>query len=99
MLKITWDLESLPPSLKLHGRIDGAWIGELERAWQGVKFSGSRPVVDLTEVTFVGREGCKVLGGMMREGAELKVGPLMQYTIDRIRREADDSGGDARRGD
>jgi hypothetical protein len=98
-LSIPWDQESSPPRLKLPGRVSGAWVGELERAWLDARATGSHPVVDLTDVTFVGREGRSVLGEMLREGAQLMAGPLMQFTIDRIRREANDLGENTKRGD
>ena len=99
MLRITWDQEPSPPRLRLHGKISGPWVAELERVWGDMKTKVSHLIVDLTDVTFVGREGRQLLGGMLREGAELKGGPLMQFTIDRIKQESEDLGGNAKRGD
>jgi hypothetical protein len=99
MLRITWDQKSSPARLELHGKVSGPWVEELERVWVDIKAKGSLLIVDLTEVTFVGRDGRMLLGEMLREGAELQGGPLMQFTIDRIRQESQNSGGDAKRGD
>jgi hypothetical protein len=55
-------------------------------------------IVDLTEVTFVAREGRQLLGEMVQRGADLRGGPLMQFTIERIRQESQKSGGDTKRG-
>jgi hypothetical protein len=99
MLRITWEHEASPPRLKLHGRVSGPWVEELERIWAEIKTKAPRCVVDLTEVTFVGREGRQLLVEMVRWGAELQGGALMQFTIERIRQESQNSGGDAKRGD
>jgi anti-anti-sigma regulatory factor len=52
----------------------GAWVGELGRAWRAVvpEQSDGRLIVDLTDVTFVGEEGKKLLETMYAEGAKLK---------------------------
>lgn len=100
MLRITWDQESSPPRLRLHGRVSGAWVEELERIWGQMKGNGSNPIiVDLTDVTLVGREGRRLLVDMARQGAELEGGPLMQFTIERIRQESRNSGGHAKKGE
>jgi len=96
MLRITWDQESSPPRLRLHGRLSGPWVEELGRIWDEMKMKPSPFVVDLTEVTFVAREGRQLLGEMVRRGADLHGGPLMQFTIERIRQDSQKSGGDAK---
>lgn len=99
MLRITWDQESSPPRLKLHGRVTGPWVEELGKAWDDIKANVPHPIVDLTDVTFVGRDGRQLLAEMHGQGAELQGGPLMQFTIERIRQESRNSGGNAKRGD
>ncbi|HEV2424936.1 MAG TPA: hypothetical protein VGZ29_08920 [Terriglobia bacterium] len=99
MLKITWDQESAPARLKLHGKLSGPWVEELERVWSDIKAKGPHPIIDLAEVTFVGRDGRQLLGEMVRQGAELQGGPLMQFTIDRIKQESRNSGGHAKGGE
>jgi hypothetical protein len=99
MLRITWDQESLPPRLRLHGRLSGPWVEELGRIWHDAERKSAHCIVDLTEVTFVAREGRQLLGEMLRQGADLQGGPLMQFTIDRIRQDSQKSGGDAKGGE
>ena len=99
MLRITWDQESSPPRLKLHGKLSGPWVEELGRIWQDMETKPDHCIVDLTEVTFVTGEGRQLLAEMLRQGADLQGGPLMQFTIERIRQDAQKSGGDARRGE
>ncbi len=99
MLRITWDQESSPPRLKLHGRVKGPWVEELERIWHDIKTKAPHIIVDLTDATFVGMEGRRLLGEMVRQGAELEGGPLMQFTIERIRQESQNLGGDAKKGE
>lgn len=99
MLRISWDQEASPARLRLHGKVSGPWVEELERVWDEIRTKGPHLIVDLTEVTFVGRDGRQLLGEMLRQGAELQSGPLMRFTIDRIRQESQNSGGDAKRGD
>jgi hypothetical protein len=99
MLRITCDQESSPPRLKLHGKISGPWVEELVRVWSEMNIKGSPALVDLTDVTFVDPEGRRLLAGMLREGAELHAGPLMQFTIERIRQESQDSSENKKRRD
>jgi len=99
MLRITWDQESSPPRLKLHGRLSGPWVEELERIWDEMKTKPASFIVDLTEVTFVARDGRQLLVEMVRRGGDLQGGPLMQFTIERIRQDSRKSGGDAKGGE
>jgi len=99
MLRISWDQESSPAKLSLHGKVSGPWVEELKRVWDEVESKGSRVIVDLTEVTFIARDGRHLLGEMLRKGAELQGGPMMRFTIDRIRQESQNSGGNAKGGD
>lgn len=99
MLRITWDQESLPPRLKLHGRLSGPWVEELGRIWNEMKAEPRHFIVDLTEVTLVAREARQLLGEMVRQGADLHGGPLMQFTIERIRQDSQKSAGETRRGE
>jgi len=99
MLRITWDQASSPPRLKLHGRVGGPWVEELGRIWHDMKTKPAQCIVDLTEVTYVTWEGRQLLGEMVRQGAELHGGPLMQFTIARIRQDSQKSGGNAQGGE
>lgn len=87
MLKIVWVPALDPPLLKLEGRIAGPWVEELEGVWNNIKGTTLHPVVDLTQVTLITREGRHLLGQMVRHGAKLQVTPLMQPMVERIKRE------------
>jgi len=98
-MRITWDQESSPPRLRLHGRLNGPWVEELRRIWDDMTPKSPHFIVDLTEVTFITREGRQLLGEMVRQGADLQGGgALMQFTIERIRQDSQESGGDTRKG-
>jgi anti-anti-sigma regulatory factor len=74
MLKITLEKNSRSTTLRVEGRLTGPWVDELERAWRAVTPdpSDGRVSVDLTDVTFVGEEGKRLLEAMYAEGARLK---------------------------
>jgi anti-anti-sigma regulatory factor len=74
MLRITLDKNSRATTLRLEGRLTGPWVEELERAWRAVTSepTDGRVSVDLTDVTFVGEEGKRLLEVMYGEGAKLK---------------------------
>ncbi|MGO8817696.1 MAG: hypothetical protein ACLQVG_23870 [Terriglobia bacterium] len=74
MLKITIEKNSKSTTLRVEGRLIGPWVDELERAWRGVTSdpADGRVAIDLTDVTFVGEEGKKLLEEMYGEGAKLK---------------------------
>lgn len=74
MLRITIDKNCRATTLRVEGRLTGPWVDELERAWRTVTPdpSDGRVAVDLTDVTFVGEEGKKLLEVMYAEGARLK---------------------------
>jgi hypothetical protein len=74
MLRITIDKNSRATTLRVEGRLAGPWVDELERAWHSLTSdpTDGRVSVDLTDVTFVGEEGKKLLETMYGEGAKLK---------------------------
>ncbi|HMD83313.1 MAG TPA: hypothetical protein VKO18_01280 [Terriglobia bacterium] len=74
MLRITIDKNARATTLRLAGRLTGPWVYELERTWHAVTSdpTDGRVSVDLTDVTFVGEEGKKLLEAMYGEGAKLK---------------------------
>jgi hypothetical protein len=72
MLRITAHDEPRVLSLRLEGRLEGPWVGELEKCWRGMVASALTPAlrVDLTGVTFVDAAGKAQLTAMHRQGAE-----------------------------
>jgi anti-anti-sigma regulatory factor len=74
MLRITIDKNARATTLRLEGRLTGPWVDELERTWRALASdpTDGRVSVDLTDVTFVGEEGKKLLETMYEEGVKLK---------------------------
>lgn len=83
MLRITLVRESEPPTLKLEGKLSGAWVPELERTWNGFLHEGvtSSVKVDLSDVTFVSADGKALLRSMLQQGTQLKCGSLLTEFI------------------
>jgi len=74
MLRITIVRNQNATTLRVEGKLAGPWVSELERAWHdlSVDAGDARVAVDLTDVTFVGEEGKRLLQTMYGEGAKLK---------------------------
>ena len=72
MLRITADERPRVLSFRLEGRLEGPWVGELEKCWRGLVARAGTPAlrVDLTGVTFVDGAGKAQLTAMHRQGAE-----------------------------
>jgi hypothetical protein len=80
VLKISTHIEDTVTVLKLEGKIAGPWVEELESIWQAT--DRSRPVRVLLEtVTFIDREGKKLLGRMHAAGAVLAAEECMTKAI------------------
>ena len=71
-MRITADDKPRILSFRLEGRLEGPWVGELEKCWRGLVASAGTPTicVDLTGVTFVDAAGKAQLTAMHRQGAE-----------------------------
>lgn len=62
MLKIVADGSSNSPViLSLEGQVIGPWVGELERVCEPILASGSGLSLDLRSVSFLSREGVRLL--------------------------------------
>ena len=89
MLRITIDDEANPVRLKLEGRIVGPWVAELDRTWNSLSPSlGKRKLcVDLCGVSFIDREGRRVLAEMYRQAqAQFETDtPLAEYFAEEAR--------------
>ena len=74
MLRITIIKNPHIITLRVEGRLTGPWVGELEHTWHAVTSdpANGRISVDLTDVTFVGEDGKKLLEAMYGEGVRLK---------------------------
>ena len=73
MLRITISKSQNATTLRVEGRLAGPWVDELERAWRAAADPGAGPIwVDLSDVTFVGEDGKRLLEVMYGEGARFK---------------------------
>jgi len=73
--------------LELHGRISGDWVGVLDRHWRGILAAnpGARFTVELSNVTFIDRNGERLLRQMVRCGVGLSGAGLMsRYVIQTV---------------
>jgi hypothetical protein len=88
MLRITVRPEETSTKLELEGRLAGAWVAELQRAWQEAGLSGSRRiVVNLAAVSYVDADGKRLLSDMCRTGIEFEAsGCLMRWLVDDMTR-------------
>jgi len=83
MLRITADEKPRVLSFRLEGRLEGPWVGELEKCWRGMVARAGTPVlrVDLTGVTFVDAAGKAQLTAMHRQGAEFTADDCLTNAI------------------
>lgn len=98
MLRITADEKPRILSFRLEGRLEGPWVGELEKCWRGLVERAGTPAlrVDLTGVTFVDAAGKAQLTAMHRQGAEFVAEDCLTRSI--VSELVDDSLGGASSG-
>lgn len=95
MLKITIEKIGEITKFKLEGKLAGPWVAEFERSWQSVNANcrGECIAVDLSEVTYVGADGQKLLEQMYRQGVHLNAsGVMTRSIIEQIERACTGSG-------
>ena len=87
MLRITVHSEKTRAILELEGRLAGAWVAELQRAWQEASAGGRSIVVNLAAVSYVDADGKSLLSDMCRAGAAFEAsGCLMRCLVDEVTR-------------
>ena len=88
MLRITVRSEETRTILELEGRLAGAWVAELQQAWEEAGQSGNRRiVVNLAAVSYVDGDGKRLLSDMCRAGIEFEAsGCLMRWLVDDMTR-------------
>ena len=62
MLRITVHNEKTKAILELEGRLAGAWVEELQRAWEDARAGNSSVLVNLAAVSYVDADGKRLLG-------------------------------------
>ncbi len=72
VLRITIADESWGQRWTLQGRLSGPWVAQLKSSWKKSRGSNGnhKCVVDVSGVTFVDLSGERVLGAMVKDGAE-----------------------------
>jgi hypothetical protein len=76
-------------TLVLEGKLIAPWTEEVELAWRQARehFEGHKLIVDLTNVTLIGREGENTLLHLMRDGARFAgCGVLTKHTLKQLAR-------------
>ena len=58
--------------LRLEGELAGPWVTEVGRVCNGIVKSQQPLVIDLKEVSFVDREGIRLLASLLAQTVELK---------------------------
>jgi len=87
MLRITIEDSPEALTLRVEGKLVGAWARELEHSWkQSASIRGHRaPIVDLRETLFIDEEGRRVLAKLFREGAFFRTaGPMTESIVSEI---------------
>lgn len=94
MLRISFQEAPEGTTVKLEGKLSGPWVDELERTWVERETHPSRQLtIDLTDVTYIGRGGKKLLTRMVGEGVNLRGTQLMtRYIINEIARAGAQAG-------
>ena len=89
MLRITVNDKPGLLTIRLEGRLAGAWVRALEECWRGTLAKQCEPSlrVDLTEVTSIDAAGQACLAALHRQGAEfLAADCLMKAVVAEITR-------------
>lgn len=71
MLRIMVELEETSAVVRAEGRVIGAWVEELRRSCEQAREARSALIVDLSAVSFVDRDGVRMLRSLAERGARL----------------------------
>jgi len=95
VLRITREADSVSQTLRIEGRLVGAWVEVLRKAWNESRAAaaGSRVVVDLGAVSFADREGRALLMEVRKSGTALiNVSEFMRHILADSEDESDRKG-------
>jgi ABC-type transporter Mla MlaB component len=87
MLRITADDHARVLTFRLEGRLEGAWVSELDQCWRGLLQAAREPrvTIDLTGVTYIDAAGKAHLAAMHARGAEfIAADCMMQAVVEEI---------------
>ncbi|PYV17230.1 MAG: hypothetical protein DMG21_08975 [Acidobacteria bacterium] len=88
MLKISVHNHNHPTTLQLEGRLAGPWVNLAERQWNDLaqRMAPGALIVNLRGLVFADAAGKKLLGRMLREGAEITEARLLvKLIVDELR--------------
>jgi len=69
-------------ALRLEGELAGPWVTEVGRVCSGIAKSEQPLSIDMKEVTFVDREGVRLLANLLAQTVELKrCSPFLQEQL------------------
>jgi anti-anti-sigma regulatory factor len=59
------------PTLRIEGRVIGPWVGELRRMCEPLLATGARLTIDLSDVSFVDRDGIELFRSLRKHRVAL----------------------------
>ena len=71
MLRITRVVHNGTPAVRLEGKLLEPWVEPLRAECAAVVEAGSRPVIDLSDVTFVDAAGAAAVRELMSAGCDI----------------------------
>jgi hypothetical protein len=82
MLRITIHNTPERTKIELEGRVAGAWVSELNRAWQQLQdIENSSIIVSLCQVTYVDADGKRLLSDMCNAGVSFEASGCLTRSI------------------
>jgi hypothetical protein len=96
MLKISVVDTSAQCRIVLEGKLIAPWVTELKKTWEALADLGGREfVVDVSDVTFINREGENALLELMRDGAKFQYrGVFSKHIVEELTRRQKSRGRD-----
>lgn len=79
MLKISIVKARGKQRLVLEGKLMSPWTDEVENTWKNapLQLDGGKPIIDLSNVTLISRDGENTLLKLMRNGAKFSGGDVL----------------------
>jgi hypothetical protein len=72
-------------TLRLEGRVAGQWVDELRRSCAEALGTGRELVLDLTSVSFIGRDGLALIGELPRNRVRIeRCSPFVAEQLKRV---------------
>ena len=86
-------------AVKLHGRLVGPWVDELERACERIAASGASAVLDLGALSFADHRGVALLHALSGHGDACRAAGEYRATLRALKSKADAAAFGALRGE